>query len=123
MLHDFTTKQKIKIYKCAIEILKEQHHINWDDYRCGFCLALSDGARGLYGITKTTNYDEDFKHNFPEVFKYKPSHCYNYRYWFSRTTRGINKRIHILETVIKEMQNGTETKNKQTVVKSTNQRV
>jgi hypothetical protein len=110
MIHNFTTKQKIKIYKCAIVELKEQHLIKWDDSRCGLCLTLGDAARGLYGISGTTNYDEDFKGNYPEVFKYKPTHCFNYMYWFSRSTRGINKRIHILETVIQELENGKETK-------------
>jgi len=111
MIHNFTTKQKIKIYKCAIVELKEQHLINWDNSRCGFCLTLSNAARGLFGIARTTSYDEDFKANFPEVWEYKPSHCFNFQYWFSRSTRGINKRIHILETVIKELENGKQTEN------------
>ena len=110
MLHTFTTQQKIKIYRCAIEILKQQHHIMWDDSRIALCTSLGDAARGLFGINRTTSYDEDFKGNYPEVFKYKPSHCFNYRYWFSRSTRGINKRIQILETSIKELENGKETK-------------
>jgi hypothetical protein len=108
MKHKFTTQQKIKIYKCAIVELKEQLNINWNKSRNGFCIVLSDAARGLFGIIRTSIYDEDFKGNYPEVFKYKPSpsHCFNHRYWFSRSTRGINKRIHILETVIKELENG-----------------
>ena len=80
-----------------------------DGSRIALCVSLGDAARGLFGIARTTSYDEDFKHNFPEVWKYKPSHCFNYRYWFSRSTRGINKRIQILETVIKELENGKQT--------------
>jgi len=111
MKHNFTTQQKIKIYKCAIVELKEQFQINWDDSRIALCTSLGNAARGLFGIHRTTSYDEDFKANFPEVWRYKPSHCFNYRYWFSRSNRGINKRIQILETVIQQLENGKQTEN------------
>ena len=102
----FTSNQKIKIYKCAIVDMKSQFRFGWDINRTGLCLALSVSARGLYGVGFTANCSDNFKEYFPEVYKHKPSHCFDPQYWFSRSNRGINKRIHILETAIKELENG-----------------
>ena len=103
----FTKEERNAIYIKALEL-----YLNRSTTQLGLCFAVSKAAVIITSCNNTISYDHSYdssyilgpingmKIHFPEVYKHRPKGAQ--ADWFSHSTRGINKRIAILNQTIKE---------------------
>jgi hypothetical protein len=98
-----TKPLRLEIYKAMLAFIKEEEKSNYGCYNAGFCLAIAEVTNIFSGSNSKFNFfDSTFKKTaYKELEAYKPEDYF--AYWFPRTPEGTNKRIKILETIIKEM--------------------
>ena len=100
---NFTIEQRNTIYVKALELYSDRS-IQW---ALGLCWAVSKAAQYVCSTPAHIAYDlsecngiNGMKVHFPEVYKHRPKEAQTD--WFSHSTKGINKRIAILNQAIKE---------------------
>ena len=89
-----TTEEKITMYEWMLA------HINPID--CYICLLMSSYLRRIYpidGLSVLT--DQQFKQFFPELYVFKPDHRTRGLCWWPE--EGIEKRIDVLNTILKRL--------------------
>ena len=99
-----TPTQRKEVYLRAIKAIKAMRIGSY----MGLCWTISGVVCDLkYGDNDSSEYDEiaygtNMKHNFPEVYKYKPvkREWHNYHYWFPCNEQGMQKRVEVLEKAI-----------------------
>jgi len=92
----FTKEQRNAIYIKALE----RYSISTNKDVIGLCWFISYAAEIITNCSDLIAYGKGMKIHFPEVYKHRPKGARTD--WFSHSTRGINKRIAILNQAIKE---------------------
>ena len=90
---------KLEIYKEALELAKADYKRKY--YVKGICNYMQD-VESLYHIALTLIpfiFDK-----YPKFKKYKPKNQYDGLFWFPQNKEGLQNRIDILKTVIKELE-------------------
>lgn len=100
-----TKALRLKIYKAALELMQE--HVNkYGLFMGGFCSAIANSTYVPPSLdrhfTRFNPYFELERSVYKELLKYKPN-TDGRTYWFSRDIVGSERRIAILEEIIKEM--------------------
>ncbi len=96
-----TKEQRLKRYKIAIKYLKKKETAFTLK---GFCIALSNG---IVFDTYYPRNDAAMENMYPELYVYKPKRGWkkDSRFWWSpKDKKAIQRRINILEKIIKEME-------------------
>jgi hypothetical protein len=90
---------RLKLYKQALKKLEKS------DKYLGICYFLALAFEEKY--PKRSFYFMNIPVHFPEFWNKRPSHIKNpYKSWFKDNKVGMNMRVRLLETVIKEMEDG-----------------
>jgi len=105
----FSTSEKLRIFKYTIvTLIDDIEHIKTrpDDSLVGLCWHLTNAAEELGVVEKGMEVGYNMSTYFPELYKRKPKLLLRYSpsYWFPRTIEGMEKRIKVLERLIKELE-------------------
>lgn len=97
---------RLKFYKNLLEVVCED-----PDVKCGYCAYLSKAYRMTFPETGLLErLCNSGMENLPELTQYRPLGKHDNEYWFPCTTKGWEKRISILEKIIKDMGKGLHIK-------------
>lgn len=90
---------RLKFYKKLLEVVCEDPSV-----KRGYCFYLSKAYRMTFsGSGLSESVFNSGLEKLPELIKYRPKGKTNLEHWFPCTTKGWEKRISILEEIIKDM--------------------
>ena len=97
---------RLKFYRKLLKVVCEDPIVDY-----GYCAYLSEAYRRTFpGSPFLGGIYNSGMENLPELIQYRPFGRYNCEHWFPCTTKGWEKRISILEEIIKGMEKGLHIK-------------
>lgn len=97
---------RLKFYKKLLEVVCEDPSV-----KHGYCFYLSKAYRMTFsGTGLFESLCISGMENLPELTQYRPFFKHDGEYWFPCTAKGWEKRISILEEIIKDMEKGLHIK-------------
>lgn len=97
---------RLKFYKKLLKVVCEDPSVEM-----GYCNYLSMVYRMVFRDTLSLEASINARmENLPELTQYRPFGKHDNEYWFPCTTKGWEKRISILEKIIRDMEKGLHIK-------------